>query len=299
MRARDPESRTAPRERRSAEAKAPAHPLLALQRTAGNRATAGMVQLARQVAPSTEPPMPITGDGPDPVELRLRERGASPGASGAHVMRLQVLINDWRGADVLHCDGVYGPMTEAQVAAFQQSTKKWDPAPSPNPLPPPPPPPPGPWPEPDPFPVEPTGEADPATVMSLEIAARKATGQDLDDLAVAKEGLILIRDHRDRLSLSLLSAIRNVYRLIAEDDFHEFFRGSELSYWEAIAEHTNGHMDKARALYQRVLDADEGGWEGLHDNCYFQFEYLENWMRPQEEPNPDPNLEEGGGGGDE
>jgi hypothetical protein len=225
-----------------------------------------------------------------PADERLRSVGATFGESGPHVMRLQVLLNDWLGDDVLHPDGVYGRMTEGQVRAFQESTRKWDPAPSPNPLPPPPPPPPGPWPEPDPTPVEPTGTADPATVYSLETASRKATGQDLDDLEVAKDGLCLIRDERDHLGLSLLSAIRNVYRLLETDGLSEFFRGNELAYWEAIAEHTNGHMAKARALYEFVLQDDEGDWPGIHDNCRFQFDYLDNWMRPQEEPNPDPNL---------
>jgi hypothetical protein len=266
------------------------HPVLALQRLAGNRATAGALELARQPAPpgpNPLPPPPAPRGEFGPVAEALRARGASSGQSSPMVLRLQVLLNAAADASVLKSDGVYGPKTAERVLAFQLSTHRFDPAPSPNPLPPPMPPPPGPEPEPVPVELPATGEADPATVAAIERAAG-----DLPSLVVAKEGLRLVRDNRVTLRLSLLSAIQNVYRLLETDGLESSFHGTELTYWEAVAEHANGHTAKARTLYESVLaDEDVGDWADLHRNCEFQIEFMDSGAGPHTEFFPDPNLE--------
>jgi hypothetical protein len=270
------------------------HPALALQRLAGNRVTAGVIHLARQQpvppSPNPLPPPPEPSFEFRAVATALRKSGARPGESSAKVLRLQVLLNIVLGERVLSADGVYGPRTEAEVLNFQLSTRRAAPAPpGPNPLPPPKPPPPGPTPEP-PSELEATGVADPATVDALEVAARDGSGKDV------KEGFRLIRDKRHAFKLSLLSAIQNVDRLVVADGLAEHFPGNEFSYWEAVAEHANGRLAKARALYEAIVaDGNEGEWEGLIRNCEFQLEFLGRGDPPHVEFNPDPNLEEGGG----
>ncbi|QEC49421.1 peptidoglycan-binding protein [Baekduia soli] len=293
MRARQPDrARTPPSP--GPAAPAAGHRVLALQRVAGNRATAGVIRLARQVAGDPEP---VQETESRPVAQALRARGAAFGESGPRVLRLQVLLNARLGDRVLNSDGVYGPRTEEQVAAFQASTRRFAPAPGPNPLPPPLPPFPGPGPAPDPDPpeLEATGVADPATVAALEQAVRAGDGLEVTDLEVIKEAYRLVRDQRHALRLGLLSAVANAARMMEADGLSDRFRGTEIDYWEAGAEHANGHFATARGLYESILaDEDEGGWDGLHDNCRLQLGMLESGLRATREFNDDPNLKEAG-----
>ena len=288
MRAREPNPGAGPRATRS-PSRADAHPLLALQRTMGNRATAEVVQLARQVGHDPLPPPPLPKFEFRACAATLRRNGARPGESSPMVLRLQVLLNVHLGGRVLNADGVYGPKTEEQVMLFQLSRQHQPPAPpGPNPLPPP-------LPPPDPQPITPdlpvTGEADPATVDALEAEAEERDVL-LHDVDVAKEAFRLVRDNRKRLRLSLLSAMRNVEKLVDMDEIWEHFPGSEFDYWEAVAQHANGNTTRAGQLYDSALDGDDSKWEGLHANIEFQLDLLERFKPPEVEPNPDPNLAE-------
>jgi hypothetical protein len=240
--------------------------MVALQRLAGNRAAAALVARTGGPPQPPRPKVPPHELEDRPVAVALRERGASPGESEATVLRLQALINaSGYLPEKLSVDGIYGPRTQAGVRSFQDGHA-----------------------------LPPTGVATPATARPIEERAYFAqTGNRtlrISDVWVGHEALRFIDDRTLSAKNSLLSAVRSLRRLIVLDELYDSYPESELTYWEAVAEHANGHFDEARFLYEVVLGQDEEGWRGLHENARTQLKQIAGRRRPDTSGYQDPRL---------
>jgi peptidoglycan hydrolase-like protein with peptidoglycan-binding domain len=255
--------------------------VLALQAKAGNRATAGTIRLARQVhlpppplPPGVLPAPPEPDEDRAPVAAALRLVGARTGDSGGAVLRLQCLLNAFKGERTLDTDGVYGDRTRQAVEDFQlaMAGKGIDLSEAPDA-------------------ALVLGEATPATIRALEEQVRDENGgHGLRDLECYKEALRYVRDHRDSRHLSLQSAIRAADQLAELDSMDN--PSNEIDYWAGVAEHANRNFQRAIQLYDSAVDAGEDGWPGLQLNADTQAEAARTGRKPVPELNPDPNLAE-------
>jgi peptidoglycan hydrolase-like protein with peptidoglycan-binding domain len=242
---------------------APAHPLLALQRLVGNRATVAV--LARQPRPPKRT-IPKSELEDRPVAVALRTTGARPFTGTPTVLRLQALMNYAQYfSESFAVDGVYGPRTTAGVKGIQAAHG----APE-------------------------TGAATPADVEWVEerayFAHGKVKGLSLSDVWVGHEALRYIDDHQRSARQSLLSSMRHLKQLIVYDEMYDSYPQSELDYWEAVTEHANDSFQEARFLYETVLEEDKAGWDGLWENCRIQLEEVDKRRKPNSSIYSDPRL---------